>query len=508
MLATVSLTAFAANEMAAAHLTVCNTIPFTWLLSMVQCSADAFFLDFSLIAHRCAQAFHLVSVSYHRTIAAIANTIGIGILGLGTGPLLWNALAESIGRRPTYIIAWTLYIPCTVWLSRAGSYDSFAAARYFAGFMSSVSQTVPASLISETFQPEHRGAAVAAWTVLLIAGPVVAPVIGAGILTRTEDWRWVYYLTLILAGLLWFCILLFVPETRYIPNPNAPTTTASHNRTSTLEDSEKKDSHSIEHGTSTPPLANSNTLESGSYGRVGAAWYPWKEPVRFLNEVVAPLKMAMYLPLILPSILYAVIFMWSVGFTVVSPQVFPRPPWHFTNVQVGLAFIAAAVGALIGKFAGGYVSDWTVDFFVRRSGSNARIPEYRLWALLPHVVLLTLGLLLYGIGYNNKLGWPVEVVGGIGVYYVSNSAAGGILQTYIIESYITKAVHGIALFNFVKCCLAFSAPFFVPEWAFQGFTKAYVVQAVVTAALTLATLVVLLLFGAKLRRAQKMVSTA
>lgn len=43
MLATVSLTAFAANEMAAAHLTVCNTIPFTWLLSMVQCSADAFF---------------------------------------------------------------------------------------------------------------------------------------------------------------------------------------------------------------------------------------------------------------------------------------------------------------------------------------------------------------------------------------------------------------------------------------------------------------------------------
>ncbi|GAC92917.1 transporter [Pseudozyma hubeiensis SY62] len=450
-----------------------------------------------------------VSVTFHRTIAATANTIGIGILGLGTGPLLWNALSESIGRRPAYLIAWTLYIPCTVWLSRAGSYDSFAAARYFAGFCGSVSQTVPASLISETFQPEHRGAAVAAWTVLLIAGPVTAPVIGAGILTRTEDWRWVYYLTLILGGALWVCVLLFVPETLYVANPNAPSTgNTQHALPSTLDESEKKDSHSIEHGTSTPPLANSTTLESGTYGRVGAAWYPWKEPVRFLNEIVAPLKMAMYLPLLLPAILYAVIFMWSVGFTVVSPQVFPRPPWKFTNVQVGLAFIAAAVGALIGKFAGGYLSDWTVNFFVRRSGSTARVPEYRLWALLPHVPLLTIGLLLYGIGYNNKLGWPVEVIGGIGVYYVSNSAAGGILQTYIIESYITKAVHGIALFNFVKCCLAFSAPFFVPEWAFEGFTKAFVVQAVVTAALTLITLAVLLGFGAKLRKAQKMVSVA
>ncbi|CDW96632.1 hypothetical protein [Sporisorium scitamineum] len=475
MLATVSLTAFAANEMAAAHLTV--------------------------------------SATFHRTIAATANTIGISILGLGTGPLLWNALAESIGRRPTYILAWTLYIPCAVWLSRAGSYNSFAAARYFAGFASSVSQTVPASLISETFQPEHRGAAIAAWTVLLVAGPVTAPVIGAGILTRTEDWRWIYYLVLILAGVLWLCILLFVPETRYVANTSANTTEASHHVGSTLEESEKKDSHSIEHGTSTPPLTNAVSLEQGvTYGRVGAAWYPWKEPVRFLNEIIAPLKMAIYLPLILPSVLYAVIFMWSVGFTVVSPQVFPRPPWHFTNVQVGLAFIAAAVGALIGKFAGGYVSDWTVDFFVRRntsrSNQNKRVPEYRLWALLPHVILLTIGLLLYGIGYNNKLGWPVEVIGGIGVYYVSNSAAGGILQTYIIESYITKAVHGIALFNFVKCALAFSAPFFVPEWAFEGFTKAYVVQAVVTAALTLVTLIVLLVFGAKLRRAQKMVSTA
>ena len=304
--------------------------------------------------------------------------------------------------------------------------------------------------------------------------------------------------------------MLFVPETRYIAN-SAAVTEASRN-TSTVEDIEKKDSHSIEQGTSTPPLSHAGALESGSYGRVGAAWYPWQEPGRFFKEIVMPLKMAMYAPLILPSILYAVIFMWSVGFTVISPQVFPRPPWHFTNVQVGLSFLAAAVGALIGKFAGGYVSDWTVNFFVRRNSNGSdqgkRVPEYRLWALLPHTVLLTIGLLLYGIGYAKKMAWPVEVIGGIGVYYVSNSAAGGILQTYIIESYITQAVHGIALFNFVKCLLAFSAPFFVPEWAFEGFTKAFVVQAVVTAGLTLATLVVLIAFGAKLRRAQKMVSTA
>lgn len=116
--------------------------------------------------------------------------------------------------------------------------------------------------------------------------------------------------------------------------------------------------------------------------------------------------------------------------------------------------------------------------------------------------------MLYGIGYSNKMKWSVGVIGGIGIYYVCVAAAGAILQTYIIESFVTKAVHGIALFNFVRCCFAFCAPFFLPKCSFANFFKSYLVQAIVTAVLTPVTLAILLVFGAKLRHAQKMVSTA
>lgn len=312
-------------------------------------------------------------------------------------------------------------------------------------------------------------------------------------------------------------IALFVPETHYIIGPDAPAQTdalpVSSDAEKDLAAGKEATAASPPRSASSPAQSEAHSLEHGVYGHVGIAWYPWKEPARFLNEMIAPLKMAIYLPVILPSILYGVIFMWSVGFTVISPQVFPRPPWSFTNVAVGASFLAAAVGALIGKFAGGWVADATVSYFVRRNssksaglGQGGRVPEYRLWAMAPHILIMPLSLLLYGIGYARGMSWPTEVIGGFGLYYVSNSAAGGILQTYIIESYITKAVHGIALFNLVKCCLAFSAPFFIPEWAFEGFTKAYIVQAVVTAALTIIVTITLILFGGKIRRAQKMVS--
>lgn len=234
-------------------------------------------------------------------------------------------------------------MPCTVWLCRASTYNSFASARFFAAFTASVSQTVPASIISETFRPEHRGAAVSAWTMFLVVGAILAPLISAGILTKATDWRWA----------------------------------------SASTESERKDSSSNGCGHPTLTLTSTDSLEKGlPHGSVGAAWYPWKEPGRFSNEIVSPLKMVTYVSVLLPSILYALIFMWAVGFTIISPQTLPGPPWHFTNVQVGLSFIAAAVGALIGLFAGAYVSDRTVDFFAGRNSStlnqSKRVPEYRL----------------------------------------------------------------------------------------------------------------------------------
>ena len=429
------------------------------------------------------QAFPEVAKEFGTSITSVANAIGIGILGLGTGSLLWNPIAESLGRRWSYLIAFTLFIPCTFWLAFATSYTSFAAARYFAGFCGAVTQTVPASIIADTFTQEWRGTAVAMWSLLIIIGPVSAPVVGAALLQHT-GWRWIYYLVIIFVGVSWVLVVLFVPETRYVP----PASLAS-------ADVDTKTSGSAE---------KVALGESGEpHGRRGVAWLPWKHPMRFVREFFEPIKMAVYLPVLVPSLIYAMVFCWSVGFTVVSPQVLEEPPWSFTRLQVGYAFLAALVGGVIGKFAGGFIADLTVHRLTARAG--VREPEFRLWACVPHfAVVLPLGLLLYGLGFANELAWPAEVIGGMGIYYFANSALGGIIQTYICETHIQKSVHGIALFNLIKCSLAFAAPFFIPQWAIPNFQQAYIVQAVLTFALGLAFTLGFIVIGKRIRIWQHM----
>lgn len=130
-----------------------------------------------------------MSLYFDRSITAVANTVGISILGLGVGALLWNPLAASIGRRPTYIIAWTLVIPFTFWMAFSPAYNSFAAARFFAGFAGSVTQVLPVASITELYKPEWRGTAIAFWSLFLILGPPTAPLVAAAV-TLNHKWQY------------------------------------------------------------------------------------------------------------------------------------------------------------------------------------------------------------------------------------------------------------------------------------------------------------------------------
>jgi hypothetical protein len=60
------------------------------------------------------------------------------------------------------------------------------------------------------------------------------------------------------------------------------------------------------------------------------------------------------------------------------------------------------IGAFVGIFSGGHLSDWIIDIQTRRNG-GIREPEMRLPAIGISVITAPFALILYGIGINNKL---------------------------------------------------------------------------------------------------------
>lgn len=60
----------------------------------------------------------------------------------GTGNLLWMPLVSKYGRRPIYLLSFSLYFASALWLSFTKSYGSFLAARIFMGFCAGAAETM------------------------------------------------------------------------------------------------------------------------------------------------------------------------------------------------------------------------------------------------------------------------------------------------------------------------------------------------------------------------------
>ncbi|KAK0530193.1 hypothetical protein OC842_004003 [Tilletia horrida] len=497
------------------------------LAMLLTLSAMAFVSNLEAAAH--LTAMPLVARSLRCTIAQAANAIGAGIIGLGTGPLLWNPLSTAVGRRPVYLISWTLFLPFIAYCALSPNLSNFLAARFMAGFCSSAAQTIPAASIAEVWSPKSRGTAIAAWTLAVITGPLIAPLVCAAIISRPASWRWMYWACLIMACAVLLAALLFIPETLYTA---ARDSSAEDEATATdgnlvlfaeARDGqeggagsplsfEKKGGEAAERRrTADVARARSDgesdvaTVEHGVHlgagGRVGAAYLPWREPARFFKTVIRPFRQALYLPILITCVWSAWIFTISVGTTVVTPQIFERPPFNYTPVSVGLLFLASIMGAILGKLAGGRAADWTIAHFTRRSKSGRREPELRLPALVLPTCAVLVGTILYGDGLQRAESW-VEAIVGTGIFYFGTSAIQGIAQTYCVECDLKEAASTIPLYNFIKCVFGFAAPFFIPEWGFRGLRIAYVVQGVTSAGAGAVIITGLLIAGRQIRRAQ------
>lgn len=434
--------------------------------------------------------------------------VGIGILGLGVGALLWNPLGASIGRRPTYLLAWTLFVPICFWLAFSPSYNSFAAARFFAGFVGGVVQVLPVASIAELYKPEWRGTAISLWSLLLILGPPTAPLICSAV-TLDNKWQFAYYICIIFVGACWFLVFFFCKETLYHPPSQEALRAAQGSngngaKTFNNLDGKEADVHSdIEQSSAASPLS----------GHIGAAYSPLRNPGRFLFAIVEPLRMAFFLVEIVPALYGAMIFGWSVGLTILIPQIMAQPPYAFTTMEVACCFLPALVGSVIGKVYGGVGSDWTVSYFARKN-ADGRQPEYRLWNMIPPTVLLLIGMLVFGFGAGGLMSWWVFIVFGVGIFYAGLVAILGVLQTYMTESYLEKGISSVQTFNLCKCVFSFGVPFFIAEWAElsvleatgdgTAFKNSYIVQGVLSVGLGLLLCGALIAFGRKIRAAQGM----
>lgn len=141
-----------------------------------------------------------------------AHTIGIFMLGYGTGPLIFGPLSDHFGRRGMLLVSLAAYVAVSAGAAFAGNFGWLIMLRLLQGLAAGAVVTQPSAIIRDSFEGKDGAKKQSLIAIVVILGPLLAPVIGAGIMAF-GTWRTIYAVLAAFAVLLAILTFFFLPET-------------------------------------------------------------------------------------------------------------------------------------------------------------------------------------------------------------------------------------------------------------------------------------------------------
>lgn len=124
---------------------------------------------------------------------------GLYMLGLGIGCVLCSPTAIMFGKRPVYLGGVVLFAAASIWSAASPSYISLVIARIVMGIGVAPCEALPSATIAEIFFLHERAFRVGIYTLLLLGGKNLVPLVSAAII-QTLGWRWVFWIVAIIVG--------------------------------------------------------------------------------------------------------------------------------------------------------------------------------------------------------------------------------------------------------------------------------------------------------------------
>lgn len=453
-----------------------NWSPF-WKNTAIFCAtALSFSLNLGPLA--LAPMFGSYIEEWNRSLADVVQFTGVAILCLGFSNFIWVPIMVCFGRRPVAIFATLICVASSIWRALATSYDSFMGACILNGLAAGPCESLMPQVIADVIFLHDRGKYQTLYFAMYFISLMVGPII-AGAMAEHTGWRsfW-WFNTALLIFTLVINIFLF-PETRYKRAYEAPggSYNAGVDPSKTGTQQVSTDDHTSDikverndHAENTgrdDTATNTAALKAAELGGVPltpqlthqdpylgrgtpsrSQFLPWQSRA---GETVSSILRELWLPLYLhvyPIVEFAsFVVSWSASaFLVVNlsqTQAFAAPPYNYSSQTIGLFNLAVLVGAVIGLFTSGPLSDWVAGRLTARNG-GVREPEMRLVAMVPYVFVMILGSVVTAVGYDHRWPWQAIVVVGYACVGMQVAALPSIASTYAIDSYkpITGMISG------------------------------------------------------------------
>lgn len=160
-----------------------------------------------------APGIPFVNADFHNSSQLLGSfSVSAYILGFAVGPLFLSPLSEIYGRCIVLNTSNCFFCAFTLGCALAPNLGGLIAMRFLAGVGGSACLTIGTGVIADMYVAQQRGKAIAMYSVGILFGPILGPIIG-GFVAQRAGWRWDMWVVFIAGCLLTVALIIFNTET-------------------------------------------------------------------------------------------------------------------------------------------------------------------------------------------------------------------------------------------------------------------------------------------------------
>ncbi|KAI5305064.1 riboflavin kinase [Ascosphaera pollenicola] len=407
------------------------------------------------------------------TIQDAALLTGWVLAGCGVSGILIVPTARVWGKRHLYLAGTLLCVASCIWAARSGhSHRSMVWARVVQGVALAPYESLVSASVGDMYYVHERGFRLAVTGISLFGGAFMTPVI-AGKMANDLGWRWNFYFIAIFAGIAFFFMFFFVPETAYrrdqrlnidmLGNESQETMTRS-SLDATTDDAEKNGFRSTTRAAASPDAAQP-IPQKVSFVQSLALFNGRKTDEKFWKLMLRPFPLFLHPGILWACLIQGVTIGWTVFIGVIFGIMFNGPPLWYSEVKVGYMYSGAFIGSIAGLFVAGAIADPSARWLAKVNHGRYE-PEFRI-PILAALQLISGGIGLFGLGYVTakpvKYGLypPVVFFGFVTASMVIGSVASG---SYIVDAHRSMAIEAFTCSLVFKNMFSFALAYKAWDW--------------------------------------------
>lgn len=445
---------------------------------------------------------------------------GVLFIAIGTNTFLCAPASSLYGRKVSYFWCILLGLGGAIWLALSKSTGDTIWNQLFVGASESCAEAHVQQSLSDLYFQHQLGSVLTVYILATSVGTYLGPLI-AGFITEFCGFRWVGWTAVIISGGTLLVIFFLLDNTNF-DRAKYNKILLRKNRIRAEEKIEfKADKKDEKLSDVDVPNDNGNQInitttyqesmvsDNGASEPKNSYWYDKKLVRRAPNVVGTGFKQYLRLLKMLfrvflfPGVIYSGLI-WGMQdalltfYLTVEDDQYYDPPYNYSNTGVALMNVPCLIGAIIGCFFAGVLSDYFSLWMAKRN-NGIQEAESRLYFLFLPGVLSPIGLILFAVGTDQTWPW-FPTYFGLALIGFGFGAAGDVSMGYLMDAYpdmVIEMMCGVSIINnYIGMVFTFACS---PWLEAMGNTNTFIILAVLEFVASMFA-VVMIYYGKTLRK--------